>query len=51
MGTPRMRSRSFCFLEHEGRQMLVYKHALSTISPARPVSLSAILQQERNREE
>jgi len=38
-------------LEHEGRQMLVYKHALSTISPARPVSLSAILQQERNREE
>lgn len=25
-------------LEHEGKQMLVYKHALSTISPFRPVN-------------
>ena len=25
-------------LEYEGRQMLVYKHALSTITPSRPVN-------------
>ncbi len=25
-------------LENEGRQMLVYKHALSTITPSRPVN-------------
>ncbi|HIE13214.1 MAG TPA: RNA chaperone Hfq [Desulfotomaculum sp.] len=27
-------------LESEGRQMMVYKHAISTISPVRPVSTS-----------
>jgi host factor-I protein len=25
-------------LDNEGKQMMVYKHAISTISPARPVS-------------
>lgn len=29
-------------LESEGKQMLVYKHALSTISPMRPVNLNFI---------
>lgn len=28
-------------MESEGRQMMVYKHAISTISPVRPVSTSA----------
>ncbi|MDI6631443.1 MAG: RNA chaperone Hfq [Bacillota bacterium] len=27
-------------LESEGRQMMVYKHAISTVSPMRPVSTS-----------
>lgn len=27
-------------LENDGKQMLVYKHALSTIQPSRPVSLN-----------
>lgn len=38
-------------LENEGRQMLVYKHALSTISPMRPVNLNFLLQQERQKED
>lgn len=33
-------------LESEGRQMMVYKHAISTISPVRPVSTS--VQEPRN---
>lgn len=32
-------------LENEGRQMLVYKHALSTIAPSRPINLHAAQQQ------
>jgi host factor-I protein len=28
-------------LENEGRQSMVYKHAISTLSPSRPVSLGA----------
>ncbi|HHV07646.1 MAG TPA: RNA chaperone Hfq [Firmicutes bacterium] len=28
-------------LESEGKQMLVYKHAISTITPSRPVAYSA----------
>ena len=27
-------------MESEGKQMMVYKHAISTVSPARPVNLS-----------
>jgi len=27
-------------LESEGRQMLIYKHAMSTITPQRPVNIS-----------
>jgi len=27
-------------LENEGKQQLVYKHAISTITPSRPVSLA-----------
>ncbi len=34
-------------LENEGRQMLVYKHALSTIAPARNVNLN-LLQERPN---
>ncbi len=26
-------------LEHEGKQLLVYKHAISTLSPLKPVDL------------
>ncbi|MEW6572109.1 MAG: RNA chaperone Hfq [Bacillota bacterium] len=33
-------------LESEGRQMMVYKHAISTISPVRPVSTT--VQEPRN---
>lgn len=29
-------------LEHEGKQMLVYKHALSTITPSRPIQLNQL---------
>lgn len=29
-------------LESEGKQMMVYKHAISTISPMRPVSASFV---------
>jgi len=32
----------------EGKQLLVYKHAISTIAPARPVSLAPV---ERREEE
>lgn len=28
-------------LDNDGRQLLVYKHAISTITPARPVNLMA----------
>lgn len=28
-------------LESEGRQMMVYKHAISTVSPSRPVSTTS----------
>ena len=28
-------------LDTEGKQQLIYKHAISTIAPARPVSLDA----------
>jgi len=35
-------------LEADGRQQLVYKHAISTIVPARPISiLDAMEQQEK----
>ena len=35
-------------LETDGRQQLVYKHAISTIVPARPISiLDAMEQQEK----
>jgi len=29
-------------LESEGKQMMVYKHAISTVSPIRPVSASLV---------
>lgn len=29
-------------LESEGKQMLVYKHAISTITPSRPITYSPI---------
>lgn len=34
-------------LENEGRQMMVYKHAVSTVSPARSVNLSALVREIR----
>lgn len=30
-------------LENEGRQQMVYKHALSTVSPSRNINLSQII--------
>lgn len=33
-------------LESEGRQMMVYKHAISTVSPARPVSYTFMERKE-----
>lgn len=29
-------------LENEGKQLMVYKHAMSTVSPARPVELPMV---------
>lgn len=29
-------------LENEGKQSMIYKHAVSTVSPARPVELPAV---------
>ncbi|MGQ9512443.1 RNA chaperone Hfq [Thermodesulfitimonas sp.] len=34
-------------LDSEGRQMMVYKHAISTISPARPISTAPQPQEPR----
>jgi len=34
-------------LESEGRQMMVYKHAISTVSPGRPVSTAPPSQEPR----
>lgn len=34
-------------LESEGKQQLVYKHAISTIAPARPVPVQELETQER----
>ena len=33
-------------LDSDGKQMMIYKHAISTIVPARPVSLSAMREQQ-----
>ncbi len=35
-------------LDVDGKQMLVYKHAISTINPARPVSMSVPKDKELN---
>ena len=35
-------------LDSEGRQQLIYKHAISTIAPARPIDLS--VQEEKQQE-
>ena len=35
-------------LETEGRQQLVYKHAISTIVPARPISILDAMEQREN---
>lgn len=35
-------------LDVDGKQMLVYKHAISTINPARPVNVSAPKDKEPN---
>lgn len=38
-------------LENEGRQMLVYKHAMSTVAPARNVNLQLLQQQMQERQD
>lgn len=34
-------------LENEGRQMMVYKHAVSTVSPSRNLNLAALVAEVR----
>ena len=34
-------------LENEGRQMLIYKHAISTVSPSRSLNLGALVAEAR----
>jgi len=38
-------------LETEGRQQLVYKHAISTIVPARPISILDAMEQKDDAEQ
>jgi len=33
-------------LESEGKQLLVYKHAISTVTPSRPVNLTPVERRE-----
>jgi host factor-I protein len=37
-------------LENEGKQLLVYKHAISTVTPARAVGYAAFLEGKQERE-
>lgn len=34
-------------LDNEGRQMMIYKHAVSTVSPSRTVNLGALVAEAR----
>ncbi|MEW6546638.1 MAG: RNA chaperone Hfq [Bacillota bacterium] len=34
-------------LDNEGRQMMIYKHAISTVSPSRSVNLAALVAEAR----
>lgn len=34
-------------LDNEGRQMMIYKHAISTVSPSRAVNLAALVSEAR----
>ena len=38
-------------LDSDGKQNLVYKHAVSTIVPSRPISLADVLDEKRSRED
>lgn len=38
-------------LDSDGKQNLVYKHAVSTVVPSRPVLLTEFLDEKRNRED
>jgi host factor-I protein len=35
-------------LDSEGKQMMIYKHAISTITPARPVSFGNTVQEKES---
>ncbi|HHY95262.1 MAG TPA: RNA chaperone Hfq [Firmicutes bacterium] len=37
-------------LDNEGRQMMIYKHAVSTISPSRPVNLGILIGEAKKEE-
>ncbi len=37
-------------LDSDGKQMMIYKHAISTIVPQRPVPLGALREQEADKE-
>ncbi|MDP2872965.1 MAG: RNA chaperone Hfq [Bacillota bacterium] len=37
-------------LENDGKQLMVYKHAMSTVSPARPVELPVVDRPARDSE-
>ena len=36
-------------LESEGKQMLIYKHAMSTVTPSRPLSVNPLEAAEKSR--
>ncbi|MCX7903983.1 MAG: RNA chaperone Hfq [Caloramator sp.] len=38
-------------LESEGKQMMVYKHAISTIVPAKPILYTTVNQEEKENKE
>lgn len=38
-------------LESEGKQMMVYKHAISTIVPAKPILYTIVNQEEKENKE
>ena len=37
-------------LDSDGKQMMIYKHAISTIVPQRPVSLNLVREQDADKE-
>jgi host factor-I protein len=38
------------FLEYDGKQQLIFKHAISTVAPMRPVSLNFLTAEESRKD-